>query len=157
MRSVADYLHHKNLNQRIEPQRLCLPIPIAGGRILETGIEDILKLKMSGKLGKRTIVFLNICAIADYFVVPVIAIFTKFDDLVARVRQRMGPSARANLSPDQIKERVRSNADASLQQYILPFLEYTENKIPHIAVSSESLLDMIVLLFRSFFISKEGV
>lgn len=52
----------QKLNKRIKCQRLCMPTPIAGSRFLETGVEDILKLKMSGKLGKRTIVFLNLCA-----------------------------------------------------------------------------------------------
>jgi hypothetical protein len=32
--------------------RLCLEIPTAGGRLLETGVEDFLKLKTAEELGK---------------------------------------------------------------------------------------------------------
>ncbi len=35
--------------------RLCLEIPCAGGRIMETGIEEFLDLKTSGKLGNSAL------------------------------------------------------------------------------------------------------
>jgi hypothetical protein len=36
--------------------RLCIEIPRAGGRLLETGTEDFLRLKRDGALGKSTFI-----------------------------------------------------------------------------------------------------
>ena len=47
LRSIHAYLPHQQGDLR-----LCFEIPRAGGRIFETGVEEFLKLKTSGKLGK---------------------------------------------------------------------------------------------------------
>lgn len=36
--------------------RLCFDIPTAGGRLLETGVEDFLKMKVEGQLGGGVLV-----------------------------------------------------------------------------------------------------
>lgn len=41
--------------------RICLEIPIMGGRLLETGVETFLKLKTDGKLGDGMCNFIDKC------------------------------------------------------------------------------------------------
>ncbi|OJA14000.1 hypothetical protein AZE42_07012, partial [Rhizopogon vesiculosus] len=73
---------------------LCLEIPHASGRLLETGTEQFLALKREGKLGD----------------IPIVIVFTKYDVLVEQVDYDMGPSLNG-LSEDDIKERIKKGSD----------------------------------------------
>ncbi|CAG8778637.1 723_t:CDS:2, partial [Acaulospora colombiana] len=78
---VRDFIQTRNkmpdLKDKLHAIWICFATPVAGGRIFETGVEEFLKLKNGGALGD----------------VPIIAVFTKFDELVDREDR--------NLDPDQ--------------------------------------------------------
>ncbi|KZP15872.1 hypothetical protein FIBSPDRAFT_832298 [Athelia psychrophila] len=111
-----------DISEQVHAVWLCLPIPTTGGRILETGIEEFLKMKTSGKLGKM----------------PIIAVFTKYDFLLTRTR-RLG-------SKDPGKD-----ADKVLETTcIAPLRKLVKDSIPHSTVSNKqghekTLQDLIEL------------
>ncbi|KAJ8581725.1 hypothetical protein M405DRAFT_604000 [Rhizopogon salebrosus TDB-379] len=78
---------------------LCIQTPSTGGRLLETGTEDFLKLKCGGQLGN----------------VPVIVVFTQYDKLVDQVDYELGPSLHG-LSDNAMKELIGGRADTKLQE-----------------------------------------
>jgi len=41
----------RELGTQLILRRLCLDIPTAGGRVLETAVEDFIKMKTTGDLG----------------------------------------------------------------------------------------------------------
>ncbi|KZP30059.1 hypothetical protein FIBSPDRAFT_142700 [Athelia psychrophila] len=111
-----------DISEQVHAVWLCLPISIAGGRLLETGVEKFLKLKTGGKFGKM----------------PVIAVFTKYDLLLEKANY-LG-------STDPGKD-----AEIMLRDdCIAPFKKYERKGIPYMAVSNErghekTLKDLIEL------------
>jgi hypothetical protein len=76
--------------------RLCFAIPSAGGRIFETGVEEFLKLKVAGKLGTSTCITIfelykaiRLVKQLTLVIVPIIAIFTKYDELITHADFQM--------------------------------------------------------------------
>jgi hypothetical protein len=71
--------------------------------------------------------------------VPVIAIFTKYDELVTKADFQMSSSQRQKLDQAGISEQLKKDADVALKEIcIVPFEKYVKKKVPHITVSSES-------------------
>ncbi|KAF5368786.1 hypothetical protein D9615_010399 [Tricholomella constricta] len=148
MREVKDKLH---------AIWLCFEIPVAGSRVVEKGTELLLKEKMEGRLGD----------------IPIIAVFTKYDKLVAKVRipdlQAKGPGSASTNKPSA--EHVAKTADAVLQELcIAPFQECLNNiqpalshasvnntqKVLHVIVSTKpkyrSTLDNLIQLTQNLVI-----
>ncbi|KAG5351509.1 hypothetical protein C0989_006206 [Termitomyces sp. Mn162] len=111
-----------HIKDKLHAVWLCLDIPIAGGRLLETGIEEFLKHKIEGKLGN----------------VPVIAVFTKYDLLVARENRLLKRADHPGKSDGEIKTLIEQNVDAKLQEICIePFERFVKKGVPHITVSTE--------------------
>ncbi|KAG5717395.1 hypothetical protein E4T56_gene7663 [Termitomyces sp. T112] len=101
---------------------LCIDIPIGGGRFLETGIEEFLKLKIGGKLGG----------------VPVIAVFTKYDLLIVH-ETRLLKQRDPGISKEEVTNLVQQNANTKLQDAcVKPFESFVQGRVPHITVSTET-------------------
>ncbi|OAX40245.1 hypothetical protein K503DRAFT_634001 [Rhizopogon vinicolor AM-OR11-026] len=112
---------NKPLKDQLHAIWLCLEIPHAGGRLLETGTEQFLALKREGKLGN----------------IPVVVVFTKFDVLIDQVDFDIGSSLNG-LSEDDIKERSKNGAETKLQEVCIgPLKIFSQSDIPHVAVSTE--------------------
>jgi predicted GTPase len=88
---------------------LCFGIPRAGGRILETGIEQLLQLETQ---------------------TPIIAVFTKYDLLVSRLKKDMKGSA-------TLAEDAKKEADAIVKKACTEPLEKAAGKaVPNVTVST---------------------
>ncbi|KAG1840871.1 hypothetical protein C8R48DRAFT_739820 [Suillus tomentosus] len=99
---------------------LCIQIPYASGRLLDTGTEEFLTLKHSGMLGN----------------VPVIVVFTKYDRLTDRIERTLYETSLNKLSDQAIEELVKKNAEAELQDIcIRPLQQIAGPDIPHATVS----------------------
>ncbi|KAG6911381.1 hypothetical protein DXG01_016478, partial [Tephrocybe rancida] len=97
---------------------LCIDIPRAGGRLLESGIENFLKLKIEGKLSD----------------VPVIVVFTKYDLLVGD--ETLVFKDRSGKSKEAIAKQIELNARTILDEIcVQPFDSFVEKKVPHVTVS----------------------
>ncbi|KAJ8581722.1 hypothetical protein M405DRAFT_831972 [Rhizopogon salebrosus TDB-379] len=112
-----------NLGERLHAIWLCIQIPSTGGRVLETGTEDFLKLKCSGRLGN----------------VPVIVVFTQYDKLINQVDFELGSSGNG-LNHDAIKELIKDRAEAKLRESCIGplerFVASIGSDIPHATVST---------------------
>lgn len=111
--------------------------------MFETGVEEFLKLKTSGKLGTSTCRWSHrnkyTCIDVSCRTVPVIAVFTKYDQLIPRVKRNMDPAAHAGLSADRLSELVKDEADAILQKDCVdPFEKVVQKRVPHMTVSGKS-------------------
>jgi hypothetical protein len=83
--------------------------------------------------------------------VPVIAVFTKYDLLVTRTKRNLDTSICAGLSPEQILELAKKEADAILQRDCVgPFDVVVEKQVPYMTVSSESNCTTILSLSVEF-------
>ncbi|KAG6807861.1 hypothetical protein H0H92_006177 [Tricholoma furcatifolium] len=123
---VIQFISERNnmplIKDKLHAVWLCLDIPTAGGRLLETGIEEFLKVKIERKLGN----------------VPVIAVFTKFDLLVLRENRLLKTIDREGKTPEEISQLIQKNARDKLQEICIePFEKFVEWKVPHVTVSTE--------------------
>ena len=127
---------------------MCLEIPCAGGRVTETGVEKFLDLKTSGKLGNSASrhgdQHCDDCQSleSDSFVaVPVIAVFTKYDELVGRANFEIDSNRIEGLSNESILTIAKDDATKQLQAVCIePFEQWVGDKVPHIPVSSKSAI-----------------
>ncbi|KAG2051806.1 hypothetical protein BDR06DRAFT_1022467 [Suillus hirtellus] len=99
VRDFIDRRRNMSPEHQLHAIWLCFQIPRAGGRLLETGTEDFLKLKRSGMLGD----------------VPIIAVFTKYDILIDRMERTLDETSINDLSNEAIEELVKNKADTELQ------------------------------------------
>jgi hypothetical protein len=114
--------------------RLCFETPRTGGRLLETGTERFLKLRGDGGLGTSTLTSSSLAVrVAAYPLVkvPVIVVFTKYDELINQMDYELGQS---ELSDDEIKELVSKKAETKLQEFCIGPIE--RFAVPHARVSS---------------------
>lgn len=75
----------------------------------------------------------------DLFAVPVIAVFTKYDNLINHVEYGMDRSRIIGLSEENIYSLVKNDAETALRAICTgPLEERVGNKVPYITVSSES-------------------
>ncbi|KAG2134598.1 uncharacterized protein EDB93DRAFT_1306011 [Suillus bovinus] len=106
---------------------ICFEIPRADGRLLETGTDEFLTLKSSGKLGN----------------VPVIVVFTKYDMLIDRVERTLDESSLDGLSDQAVKELIKNKAEAELQDICIRPLEKFAGegdvRFPHATISTEEV------------------
>src|ERR1700709_202725 len=123
--------------------RLCFEIPRTGGRLLETGTKDFLKLRSDGQLGKGTLISSYLAVqMAAYPSVKVlfIVVFTKYDELINQVNYDLGlgssGSSIEGLSDDAIDKLVKEGADNELQKTcIQPLKVIAGPNIPYAPVS----------------------
>ncbi|RDB24100.1 hypothetical protein Hypma_008541 [Hypsizygus marmoreus] len=123
--------------------RLCFEIPTSGSRLFESGSERFLKMKISGELGD----------------VPIIAVFTKFDELVSSQEYDIAkdPSICEGLSGDALTKLAAEKAAAKVQEEcIKPFEEWVDRKVPHVTVSTEPnyrhmLLELIKVTYEDVY------
>ncbi|KAG2052538.1 hypothetical protein BDR06DRAFT_513188 [Suillus hirtellus] len=110
---------------------LCFEIPRAGGRLLETGTEDFLKLKSSGKLGD----------------VPVIVVLTKYDMLIGRIERNLDETSANGLNDKAIKEVVKNKAEAELQNTCIgPLKQFAGPDIPYVTISTDYKQTLVHLI-----------
>jgi hypothetical protein len=119
--------------------RLCFEIPRTGGRLLETGTKDFLKLRRNGHLGNGMLIcsYLTV-QVATYpsVKVPFVIVFTKYDEIVNQVDYDLGPSLEG-LSDDAIEERIKKGADAELRKTCIePLKAFAGPDTPYAPVSS---------------------
>jgi hypothetical protein len=114
---------------------------------METGVEEFLDLKTSGKLGSSALLHGNHCndcrsLKSDSFVaVPVIAVFTKYDELIGRANFEIDSNLIKGLSNESILTIAKDDAAKKLQAVCIePFEQRVGNKVPHITVSSKSAI-----------------
>ncbi|KAF9459645.1 hypothetical protein BDZ94DRAFT_1224347 [Collybia nuda] len=113
---------------------VCIEIPTVGGRVMETGVENFLKLRASGKLGE----------------VPIIVVFTKYDRLVSTEKIAI---TKAGLEPTD--EEVEANANATLKRECIgPFEVLVGKNIPYVVVStrpqySRTLGDLVEVTYEN--------
>jgi hypothetical protein len=70
--------------------------------------------------------------------VPVIAVFTKYDQLISRADRKLNSANHAKLNEEQILELVKKDADSTLQQHCIdPFKELMGDEVPFMTVSSK--------------------
>ncbi|KIK34233.1 hypothetical protein CY34DRAFT_98380 [Suillus luteus UH-Slu-Lm8-n1] len=101
---------------------LCFEIPRAGGRLLETGTEEFLRLKSSGTLGN----------------VPVIVVLTKYDMLIDRIERNLDETSLNGMSDEAVKEFAKNKAETELQDICIgPLKKFAGRDIPHAEISTE--------------------
>ncbi|KAG2034985.1 hypothetical protein BDR03DRAFT_554614 [Suillus americanus] len=100
---------------------LCFEIPRAGGRLLETGTEEFLKLKSNGTLGD----------------IPVIVVLTKYDMLIDRMERTLDETSLDKLSDAAIKDLAKNKAEAELQDVCIgPLEKFAGPDTPHAKIST---------------------
>ena len=73
------------------------------------------------------------------FAVPVIAVFTKYDELIGRANFEIDPIRIDGLSNERILTIAKDDAQKKLQaECIEPFEKRVGDKVPHVTVSSKS-------------------
>ena len=116
---------------------MCFSIPVNGERLFETGAEKFLRLLSEGQLGKSKYVQhvrVNPIILAYLVLVPIIAIFTKYDALVDHIIYHSDDVFTEH------DEKVEAEARTKLDELcIKPFTQKIGKKtnIPSIPVSSE--------------------
>lgn len=84
--------------------------------------------------------------------VPVIAIFTKYDRLITRMKRENRSVPATPIETQTYDNLISKTAGATLQnECIRPFEKYTKKKIPHITVSSELICNLVVIIFELLF------
>jgi hypothetical protein len=125
--------------------RLCFEIPRAGGRLLETGTEDFLRLKRDGELGNSAFIVFSFVQMVENLTtpypcektVPVVVVLTKYDKFIDHVDRTFDDSALGGLSDDAVKELIKQKADAELREMCtLPLQRFAGEDIPSATVSS---------------------
>ncbi|KIM19792.1 hypothetical protein M408DRAFT_30924 [Serendipita vermifera MAFF 305830] len=108
---VRNFIQSRNrkpdLKDKLHAIWLCFATPTAGGRVLEIGVENLLKLKEGGDLGK----------------VPIIVVITKYDALVAREDRLLDDSICNELEDEEISRLVNERAQATLKKDCIEPLE----------------------------------
>ncbi|KAG1895941.1 uncharacterized protein F5891DRAFT_1193554 [Suillus fuscotomentosus] len=125
LKIVQDFMERRknmpDLKDQLHAVWLCIQIPRAGGRLLETGTEDFLKSKLEGTLGN----------------VPVIVVLTKYDILVDRVERTLNEASLDGLSEKAIQELVKEGAETEVQNTCIgPLEEFTGSDIPYATIST---------------------
>ncbi|OAX32434.1 hypothetical protein K503DRAFT_606427 [Rhizopogon vinicolor AM-OR11-026] len=135
---VRDFIqlrrHMEGLGDRLHAVWLCFEIPRAGGRLLETGVEDFLQLKRDGALGD----------------IPVVVVLTKYDKFVDRVERTLNDRDLDGLNDEAVKELVEQRADAELHAVCdQPLKTFARSDIPYAVVSTkENHKEMIARLIQ---------
>ncbi|KAG2128877.1 hypothetical protein BD769DRAFT_1457047 [Suillus cothurnatus] len=114
---VTDFIDRRRkmpkLQDKIHAVWLCLPIPHADGRLLESGVEEFLKIRQE-ILGK----------------IPIIVVFTKHDVFVDKLELETGESGYDDAAFEELK------TDTLNKLCIQPLKEVAGNDVLHTAVST---------------------
>ncbi|KAG8777722.1 hypothetical protein FRC15_011152 [Serendipita sp. 397] len=140
--AVCNFIRSRNgkpaLKDRLHAIWICMAIPASGSRILETGVEKLFRLKTNGDLGD----------------VPMISVFTKFDELVDREVMNL-EMADNDLNDEEIFNLGRQNANQAFEgECVEPFRMSSNVRIPYKAVSTQqgyetTLADLIQITFEN--------
>ncbi|KAG0697501.1 hypothetical protein DFH29DRAFT_1003677 [Suillus ampliporus] len=122
---AQDFLERRrnmpDLKDQLHAVWVCFEIPHAGGRLLETGMEEFLILKRDGKLGN----------------IPVIVILTKYDMLVDRVDRTLNVPSLRQSGEDAIKKLIKKKVESELRDVcIRPLQKFAGRGIPHAVIST---------------------
>ncbi|KAG6918821.1 hypothetical protein DXG01_011224 [Tephrocybe rancida] len=171
-RFISERSKEPLIKDKLHAVWLCIDIPLAGGRLLESGIEQFLKLKIEGKLGHgmASSIFIGILALILLAVVPVIAVFTKYDLLVTHETRLLKKADREGKSKEAIAKLIEHNARTILDEIcVQPFDSFVKMKVPHVTVSNAapaeygfepSLSDLIQVTYdhvREYFVDASVV
>jgi len=105
-----------DIKDKVHAIWLCFGIPRAGGRILETGIENFLQLETQ---------------------IPIVAVFTKYDLLISHMKKNMTASK-------ALAEDARKEADAFVEKACIePLNTAAKKEVTNMTVSSESGADQL--------------
>jgi len=108
---------------------------------METGVEKFLDLKTTGKLGS----------------IPVIVVFTKYDELIGRANFDIDSNRIKGLSNESILKIAKDDAAKILQAVCIePLEQRVGDKVPHITLSTErGYEDKVDELVKLTFLSVE--
>ncbi|KAG2746346.1 hypothetical protein P692DRAFT_20836147 [Suillus brevipes Sb2] len=125
LKTVRDFIDQRRANPDLKDQLhavwLCFEIPRAGGRLLETGVEQFLTSRRKGELGN----------------IPIVVVFTKYDTLLDRMERTLDKSSLKGLSKEAIQERTKKIAQDKLQDVcIAPLEKFAGSDIPHVTIST---------------------
>ncbi|KAG1869347.1 hypothetical protein DFJ58DRAFT_60635 [Suillus subalutaceus] len=125
LKIVRDFINRRrakpDLKDQLHAVWLCFEIPRAGGRLLETGVEQFLTSKREGELGD----------------IPIVAVFTKYDTLLDRMERTLDKSSIKSLSQAAIQDIIKKNAEDKLQEVcVAPLEKFAKSAIPHVTVST---------------------
>ncbi|KIK38642.1 hypothetical protein CY34DRAFT_90608, partial [Suillus luteus UH-Slu-Lm8-n1] len=125
LKTVRDFIDQRrakpDLKDQLHAVWLCFEIPRAGGRLLETGVEQFLTSKRKGELGN----------------IPIVVVFTKYDTLLDRMERTLDKSSLKGLSKEAIQELTKKIAKDKLQDVcITPLEKFTGSDIPHVTIST---------------------
>ncbi|KAG2063664.1 hypothetical protein BDR04DRAFT_1163437 [Suillus decipiens] len=125
LKIVRDFINHRrampSLKDQLHAVWLCIEIPCTGGRLLETGVEQLLTSKREGELGN----------------IPIVAVFTKYDCLLDHEERALIETFPKDSNKADIPERAKERAKVTLQQIcITPLQKFAGSDIPHVTVST---------------------
>ncbi|KAF7985533.1 hypothetical protein HWV62_3769 [Athelia sp. TMB] len=114
---VKNFLHSRgdgvDLKDRVHAVWLCAEIPRAGGRVFETGDEILLKLGLTGKCLLTP--DHEVQCIQTISTVPVVVVFTKFDNLVNREMLENMTDDEMEMEDDEVQALAIQRADLSFE------------------------------------------
>ncbi|KAJ8094332.1 hypothetical protein PM082_006872 [Marasmius tenuissimus] len=131
----------KPLKDRLHAIWFCVEIPTANGALFEKGEEKVFELKLEN--------------------VPVIVVFTKYDQLVSKLEEEMDTELeddgdQADLDDDQFQQRVEERARSQLSEIcVKPLKTITKDrKLPYLEVSTRkrymNTLEALTRLTREY-------
>jgi len=163
MPQVKDRLHavwyvscnmHSKYPFDVPTSRLCLLIPRARGRLIESGDEEFLKLPFGDSTFRTSVCF---CVITSaWSLVPVVIVFTQYDQLCNQIDYDLNRSRQLEgMNPEQQKHRIREESDRYLKENCVKQLESIAHKpkrLKWVWVSSMSSIQPFwrLLLIYSF-------
>ncbi|KAG8749004.1 hypothetical protein FRC14_001769 [Serendipita sp. 396] len=144
--AVCNFILSRNLKPDLKDKLhaiwVCMATPASGSRILETGVEELFRRKKDGDFGE----------------VPMISVFTKFDELVDREVMKLeiaNSKLSKKLSDREVFESARQNANKAFEgECVVPFQTSSNVRIPYKAVSTQpgyetTLTDLIEITFKN--------
>jgi len=125
LKIVQDFINRRraetDLKDQLHAVWLCFEIPCTGGRLLETGVEQFLTSKRKGELGD----------------IPIVVVFTKYDQLLVQVERTTNKSSFKGLSEAAIQDFIKTGAEDKLQEVcIAPLEKFAKSAIPYVTVST---------------------
>jgi hypothetical protein len=111
----------------VPTSRLCLLIPRTGGRLIESGDEEFLKLDFGDSMFCASVCF---CAIAlTRSLVPVVIVFTKYDRLCDQINYDLNRSGQLKgMNLKQQKQQIMEEADKYFQENCVKQLKSIAHK-----------------------------
>jgi hypothetical protein len=110
--------------------RICISIPVAGDRVAEIGVEQIIKM-VHGR-GEFHVINSEPRALKYRHAVPLIIVFTKYDMLVTRIIFRATRSG----SDEQVWENAEREANSVFEELcVVPIDEMLNREVPNANLS----------------------